>query len=76
MIHGWKGLAQFLGRHERTLRQYHYKKLRVCWLKDPGAHPKGGKLAITESAAMRWWHKIHELGILRVYDYTSRRKVE
>lgn len=75
IIIGWKGLSNYLGRHIRTLKRYHYHKLKIPFLKSaPG---KGGKISITEKAVTLWWYQINELSILgpqSQYSFPNRPK--
>jgi len=28
-FHGWKAIVDYIGRHERTVKRYHYQILRI-----------------------------------------------
>jgi len=62
MLRGWKQLAQYAGVHVQTIREWHYYKLRIPFLKSaPG---KGGKITIGEDIFRMYLHKLFTIGIM------------
>ncbi len=53
-IHGWKNIAQTIGVSERTLKRWHYSKLRLS-LKHWGSHGRNpSRICISRYTLMVW----------------------
>lgn len=59
---GWKQISNYIGRHERTVRQWHYKRLTMPFLRS--SENKRGKIKILPAVIDQWLHTIFALNLV------------
>lgn len=58
-IQGWKNAASFLGVCDRTLKNWHYKYLKIPWDKD--SNYQASRVRIPEEILDLWYQKVKEI---------------
>lgn len=58
ILRGWKSLADYAGVHVQTVREWHYRKLRIPFFKSaPG---KGGKISMYTAAFLIYLKELNK----------------
>ncbi len=60
MVEGWKGIVNYfdsigIKKHERTFRQWHYRRLRIPF--DKSSQKPQGKFVIPETLLVAWYFR-------------------